>query len=114
MTAGARICLGAALVGLAACGSTTKAPAAITPVTATIRCTVPAGDPDVILRVATPGDQPTAQLLGASGVCDLAVAPGPGYCDTVALASSNPGYNVNATPAAPLKKVITSVGAGCS
>jgi hypothetical protein len=35
-------------------------------------------------------------------------------CTTIALASDNPGYNVNAVPAAPLKDVIESVGPGCS
>lgn len=36
-----------------------------------------------------------------------------GECTTIALASKNPGYDANATPAAPLKHVIMSAGPGC-
>jgi hypothetical protein len=36
-----------------------------------------------------------------------------GDCTQIALASDNPGYDVNATPAPPLLKVITQVGSGC-
>jgi hypothetical protein len=35
-----------------------------------------------------------------------------GECATIALASSNPGYDVNAVPAPPLKDVIESAGPG--
>jgi hypothetical protein len=37
----------------------------------------------------------------------------PGECTSIAKASDNPGYNVNATPAPPLKDVIESAGPGC-
>jgi hypothetical protein len=36
-----------------------------------------------------------------------------GNCTQVALASSNPGYNPDATPAPPLKHVIAEAGPGC-
>lgn len=38
---------------------------------------------------------------------------GDGYCTQVAYASDNPGYNVDATPAPPLRDVFIEVGAGC-
>lgn len=37
----------------------------------------------------------------------------PGECTTIALASDNPGYNINTTPAPTLKGVIESAGPGC-
>ena len=37
----------------------------------------------------------------------------PGECTTIALASDNPGYNVGAVPAPPLRDVIESAGPGC-
>ena len=36
-----------------------------------------------------------------------------GECTTIAKASDNPGYNLNAVPAPPLKDVIESAGPGC-
>ena len=38
---------------------------------------------------------------------------GDGECTTIARASDNPGYDVNAIPAPPLKDVIESAGSGC-
>ena len=35
---------------------------------------------------------------------------GPGYCSQVAWASDNPGYNADAVPAPPLKKVQVTIG----
>ena len=35
---------------------------------------------------------------------------GPGYCSKIAWASDNPGYDADARPASPLKKVIDEVG----
>ncbi|GAB4724917.1 hypothetical protein MOKP126_45310 [Mycobacterium avium subsp. hominissuis] len=35
---------------------------------------------------------------------------GPGYCSKIAWASDNPGYDTDARPAPPLKKVIEAVG----
>ena len=36
-----------------------------------------------------------------------------GNCTQAAYASDNPGYNADATPAGPLKKVIAEAGPGC-
>jgi hypothetical protein len=36
-----------------------------------------------------------------------------GECTTIALASDNPGYDVDQVPASPLKDVIQSAGPGC-
>lgn len=36
-----------------------------------------------------------------------------GECTTIALASSNPGYDPDAVPAPPLKHVIEAAGPGC-
>jgi hypothetical protein len=71
-------------------------------------------------------DLPGAQILAEEiGNCDLATGQdslasfqqtagqGAGECTTIALASDNPGYNVNAIPAPPLKDVIESAGPGC-
>jgi hypothetical protein len=35
---------------------------------------------------------------------------GPGYCSKIAWADDNPGYDADARPAAPLKKVLDTVG----
>lgn len=35
---------------------------------------------------------------------------GPGYCAKIAWASDNPGYDTDARPAAPLKRVIDETG----
>ncbi|SPM40542.1 hypothetical protein MNAB215_2743 [Mycobacterium numidiamassiliense] len=35
---------------------------------------------------------------------------GTGYCSKIALSSDNPGYDTEARPAAPLRKVIEAVG----
>jgi len=77
---------------------------------------------DYIERDADPGAQTLAQEIGN---CDLATGQdslatfqqtagqAAGECTTIALASDNPGYDVNAVPAPPLKKVIESAGPGC-
>lgn len=36
-----------------------------------------------------------------------------GECTMIARAQANPGYNVNATPAPPLRRLIMRVGPGC-
>jgi len=72
------------------------------------------------------GQQAKAQALGdqwgwnyTSGECQtgtdfsIATAPtGPGACVQVALAKDNPGYNADAVPAVPLRKVIAT-SPGC-
>jgi hypothetical protein len=83
-------------------------------------CTSPTFD--YIERDDDPGAQTLAQEIGN---CDLATGQdslasfqqtagqAPGECTTIALASDNPGYDVNAVPAPPLKDVIESAGPGC-
>lgn len=77
---------------------------------------------DYIERDDDPG---APALAGEIGNVDLAnctpslsdfvaeAGQSPGECTTIALASDNPGYDVNATPAPPLKDVIMSAGPGC-
>lgn len=38
---------------------------------------------------------------------------GPGHCTWIALSSDNPGYDPDASPAKPLKKIIAAYGLGC-
>jgi len=83
-------------------------------------CTSPTFD--YIERDVDPEAQTLAQEIGN---CDLATGQdslatfqqtagqAPGECTTIALASDNPGYDVNAVPAPPLKDVIESAGPGC-
>ena|ERR1700674_1529574 len=118
---------------LAACGSqATVTPAASGAPTATVTTSATANaatgtscdasGPDLLVRYITPSLSPAAQTLGsvahtASG-CEPTVTflqqtspTGAGYCTQVALASDNPGYNVDANPAPPLKKLIAQFGA---
>ena len=120
----------AALFATAACSSgspaasappATSAAATAAAASASVKgCTGPTFD--YIERDADPGAQTLAQEIGN---CDLAtgqdalvtfqqtVGQAPGECTTIALASDNPGYDVNAVPAPPLKHVIESAGPGC-
>lgn len=76
----------------------------------------------MIERMVTPHGPATAVLIGdvnlvvcKSSVQELA-AESPtvtGFCTQIARSRDNPGYNVEAQPAAPLKKVITEVGPAC-
>jgi hypothetical protein len=82
---------------------------------------------DIILRMITPGIQWTAQELGGewrwdwtTGKCltsvqlMMATAPtGPGDCTQAGYAAANPGYDVNAAVAPPLKHVAAHAGPGC-
>lgn len=98
-------------LGGAACGS--GAPKAASPTTT---CAYPVGQgADVIERFVVPGQQATAELLGAHALCGFVAASpsGPGYCTQIAWAAANPGYNPEATPARPLKGVLKSAGAAC-
>jgi len=78
--------------------------------------------PAYIIRDDDPGASIMADEIGAtdeenctSSLAGFAATAGqaPGECSTIALASDNPGYNVNAVPAPPLKNVIESAGPGC-
>jgi hypothetical protein len=77
---------------------------------------------DYIVRDDDPGAGVLADEIGnvdfvncRPSLDDFAATAGQsqGECTTIALASDNPGYNVNATPAPPLKHVIESAGPGC-
>jgi len=41
------------------------------------------------------------------------VADKPGFCSQLARAADNSGYNIDAVPATPLRKVIAQAGPGC-
>jgi hypothetical protein len=82
---------------------------------------------DIIVRFKTPGQAWIAQELGGgylwnvtSKKCltsvqmQMAAAPMiAGACTQVGYVKDNPGYDVNADSAPPLKKVIESAGPGC-
>jgi uncharacterized lipoprotein YajG len=75
---------------------------------------------DLIERHVDPESPAWAVLVGDMNLAackktvdSLVVTPGAGYCVQVARAADNPGYNVDAQPAARLRKVIASVGEGC-
>lgn len=82
---------------------------------------------DIFVWMITSGQAPVAQELGGEWEWDhttnkcltsvemiISTAPTvPGACTQVAYAADNPGYNVDGTPASPLKKVIASVGPAC-
>jgi hypothetical protein len=82
---------------------------------------------DILVRMLVPTLGWQAQRLGGEWTWNVTarqcmtsvqmiIAGAPteaGNCTQVALAASNPGYDENATPAAPLKKVIAEAGPGC-
>lgn len=77
---------------------------------------------DVIVRYVQPGSPSTAQTLGNYNLATCeptfdwlqeASPMDPGYCTTAAWASDNPGYNTDASPAKPLKKVQVAYGPAC-
>lgn len=77
---------------------------------------------DYIERDNDPGTSVMADEIGNVDFTDCSdsladfrqtAGQGDGECTTIALASKNPGYSVNAIPAAPLKDVIESAGPGC-
>jgi hypothetical protein len=82
---------------------------------------------DIYLRMKSPGTATVAQELGGEWVWDnstskcltsvqmmIATAPEvPGSCTWVGYVADNPGYDVNATPAAPLRNVVASAGPSC-
>jgi hypothetical protein len=82
---------------------------------------------DIYVRMKSPGTATVAQRLGgewiwnaSSGKCltsvqmMIASAPQvPGSCTWVGYVSRNPGYDVNATPASPLRHVVASSGPSC-
>jgi hypothetical protein len=75
-----------------------------------------------IVRTTEPGQPAIAQEIGNVdlGNCtptlsDFAQTAGQaqGECTTIARARANRGYNVNASPAPPLRKVLMRAGPGC-
>lgn len=77
---------------------------------------------DYIVRTAIPGLPPDAVDIGNVNLEDctetlkdfqVTAAQGKGDCTQIALASDNPGYDVNAPDPPPLKHVIDQVGPGC-
>jgi hypothetical protein len=82
---------------------------------------------DIYVRMITPGLLPQAQELGGEwgwnhilSKCETSVqmmistAPmTAGNCTQVGYVADNPGYYPNATPAAPLKNVVTQAGPAC-
>lgn len=132
--------IAACVVGLAAaCSSATPAvsspaaaPAGSTPAAASLAPSTaaaapsptcdPSKEPDVIVRYTVPGLEDSAQELGGWDLetCQVDIdkimstmPTGDGYCAQIAWKSDNPTYNVDATPAPPLRKVIEAIGAGC-
>ena len=113
----------------AAASSSAKAPAASAAVSHAAKpkakpspsCTLP-DTPTYIVRDDDPGasviasdignaDYATCTTMLSNFAADAGEAPG--ECTTVALASDNPGYDVNEIPAPPLKDVIEAAGPGC-
>jgi hypothetical protein len=82
---------------------------------------------DIYVRTVTPGGSAQTRQLGGRWAWDqasnkcltsvqtvLATAPlGTGHCTQVGYVADNPGYDVKATPAAPLSKVAAQAGPAC-
>lgn len=116
----------AAVLALAGCSSSTSTPAAAP--TSQVGTSAPPAtcnlksSGDIIERVVVPGQPATAQQLGSVNLqnCTMAfndlaaqTSTDAGYCTTAAWAADNPGYSVDAVPAAPLKKIQAQAGAAC-
>lgn len=120
-----------AVLLLAGCSSSTSSPAAAPTSQAAVDDTSSSQPPatcnlksqgDIIERVIVPGQPATAQQLGGVNLqnCTLAfsnlaaeTSKDPGFCTQAAWLADNPGYDVNAVPAAPLKRVQAQAGAAC-
>jgi hypothetical protein len=117
-----------ALLALAACSSGTPAassgapPAAVAAPSSSAACKLKDQGPDYIVRDMDPGASTLASEVGPVDLADCkttlddfpgTAGQGPGECTTIALASDNPGYNVDANPAPRLKHVLMSAGPGC-
>jgi hypothetical protein len=82
---------------------------------------------DIYVRMQTAGTATVAQQLGGEWVWNvstgkcltsvqmmIATAPSvPGACTWVGYVTDNPGYDVNATPAPPLRNVAVAAGPAC-
>lgn len=121
----------AAAAGIAACSSASTPAARPASQAATRAATRAAAPPavcklkttfDYIERTTQPGLQAQAIEVGNVDLSACAdtlttfqaeAGQADGECTTIALASRNPGYDANATPARPLRHVIMSAGPGC-
>jgi len=122
----------AASAALAACGSAVSSAPAASPAarpTATAAAAPPSPAAcklkvtfNYFVRTTEPGLAASAQEIGnvdfsncTPTLRDFAQTAGQaqGECTTIARARANPGYDVNATPAPPLRRVIMSAGPGC-
>jgi uncharacterized lipoprotein YbaY len=120
----------AVTAALSACGSGAASPAATAPVVRASQAAKAAPSPACTLKTTfsyierddDPGASVMANEIGNVDLADCAsslagfqavAGQAQGECATIALASSNPGYNVNEIPAPPLKDVIASAGPGC-
>lgn len=56
------------------------------------------------------GDADLSQCKPTVDTWPAAQPTGPGYCSKIAWASDSPGYDTDARPSPPLKKVIEAVG----
>jgi len=82
---------------------------------------------DIYVRMKSPGTATVAQQLGGEWVWDastrkcltsvqMMIATAPqvrGSCTWVGYVADNPGYDVNATPARPLRHVVAASGPSC-
>jgi hypothetical protein len=77
---------------------------------------------DYLVRTVAPGLQASIQQLGNVNLAKCSdflstfqqtAGQAAGECTTIAKGSDNPGYDLNAAPAPPLKGVIESAGPGC-
>ncbi|HZR53636.1 MAG TPA: hypothetical protein VFB06_29530 [Streptosporangiaceae bacterium] len=98
-------------------GSASVAAKAATSPSCTLKTTF-----DYIVRDSNPGASVMAQEIGNVDIVNCTdslsnftatAGQASGECTTIVKASDNPGYDVKAVPAAPLKDVIQSAGPGC-
>jgi hypothetical protein len=77
---------------------------------------------DYLVRTTEPGLAASADEIGNVDLSDCTptlqdfaqtAGQAQGECTAIALASDNPGYNPDASPALPLRKVIKKAGPGC-
>jgi hypothetical protein len=126
------ISLLAASLALTACSSSTPSPAPKAAPAAATQAATASPSPSAscalqitfsyIVRTTEPGMPAQAQEIGNVdlGNCtptlqDFAqtAGQGQGECTTIARAKANPGYDVNASPAPPLRRVLMYAGPGC-
>jgi hypothetical protein len=70
-------------------------------------------DPAASIQASEIGNTDYASCSDSLSTFRAEAGQAPGECTTIALASKNKGYNVDAVPAPPLRDVIESAGPGC-